>query len=139
MAYSTGILNHRITIQNRKAATTSKWGMEGNGIEWEDTAQLWANIEWTRGKSAMNAGALDAYAVIMVRIRWTEKVNMRSRVIYEGDTYQIVPETYHIDRENNTIQFHAQLIVPLSDPEPEPTPTPTPEPSNEQTSSDNSL
>ena len=139
MAYSTGILNKRITVQERTQAVTSKWGMDGAGITYTDTATLWANVEWTRGKAAMIAGALDAYTVIMVRIRWTDKINMRCRVVYDGNTYQIVPETFHVDRENNTIQFHAQLIVPVSDREPEPTPTPTPEPSNEQTSSDNSL
>ena len=111
MAYGTGIMNHQITIQNRKEASTSRWGVDGTGIQWEDTATIWANVEWTRGKSAMNVGALDAYTVIMVRCRWTQSVTMRSRVVYEGSTYQIVPETFHPDYNGNTIQFHAQLVI----------------------------
>lgn len=115
MAYSTGILNHKITVQNRAEATASRWGMDGAGISWTDTATLWANVEWARGKSAMNVGALDSYAVIMVRVRWTESVNMRSRISYEGNVYQIIPETFHPDREANTIQFHAQAIISSTD------------------------
>lgn len=112
MAYSTGILNHKIGILNRTEAATSKWGVDGTGIQWESAGNAWANVEWARGKSAMNAGALDAYMLLMVRMRWTDRIGMRSRITYNGDTYQIVPETFHAERETNTIQFHAQLLNP---------------------------
>lgn len=111
MAYSSGWLKHRITIQNRADATTNKWGVDGTGIQWTDSGTVWASVDWVKGKSAMNVGALDAYAVVMVRMRWTDIISMRSRVISEGVTYQIVPETFHADRQANTIQFHAQAII----------------------------
>jgi hypothetical protein len=59
----------------------------------------------------MNAGALDVYGVVMVRMRYNTVVNERSRILYEGKTYQIIGETFHADRQANTIQFHAQQIV----------------------------
>ena len=34
MSYTTGLLKHRVTIQNRKEAVTSDYGRDGNGIEW---------------------------------------------------------------------------------------------------------
>jgi hypothetical protein len=59
----------------------------------------------------MNAGALDAYTVMEVRTRWTDKITMRSRVKFEGNVYQIIPETFHPDKMENTLQFHMQLVV----------------------------
>ena len=59
----------------------------------------------------MNAGALDVYGVVMIRMRYNTIVNERSRILYEGKTYQIIGETFHADRQENTIQFHAQLII----------------------------
>ena len=111
MGYSAGFLNHLIQVQNRKAAQGSKYGLDGDGIEWENGDILHANVTFSKGVRAMNAGALDAYAVNIVRIRWTNKITMRSRVLYQGNTYQIIPETWHEDFQANTIQFHMQLIV----------------------------
>lgn len=111
MAYSSGWLKDRITIQNRADAVTSRWGVDGTGIQWTNAGTVWASVDWVKGKSAMNVGALDAYTVVMVRMRWTESINKRSRIIHDGTTYQIVPESFHSDRQANTIQFHAQAII----------------------------
>ena len=59
----------------------------------------------------MNAGALDVYAVVMVRMRYNSIINERSRIMYDGRTYQIVGETFHANSQENTIQFHAQQII----------------------------
>lgn len=111
MAYSTGILKTRVEILNRTAATTSKYGIDGGGVEWESAGCVWADVTWAKGKQAMNVGALDAYAGIMVRMRWNNIINMRSRLVYDGQTYQVVAETFHADRQANTIQLNAQLII----------------------------
>ena len=100
-----------IQVQNRKAATGNQFGIDGDGIEWEDGDFLHANVTWAKGVKAMNAGALDAYTVAEVRMRWTDKITMRSRVKFEGNVYQIIPETFHPDKMENTLQFHMQLIV----------------------------
>lgn len=101
----------RIVVQNRKEQTTGKFGIDTQGIEWENTVCLWASVEWQKGKSGMREGALDAYAVVMVRMNWSPQINMRSRIVWEGQIYQVIPETFHPDKQANTIQFHAQLIV----------------------------
>ena len=111
MAYTSGILRFMIQVQNRKAATGSRYGIDGDGIEWEDGDILHANVTWAKGVKAMNAGALDAYTVMEVRTRWTDKITMRSRVKFDGNVYQIIPETFHQDKMENTLQFHMQLIV----------------------------
>ena len=111
MSYSAGMLKDRIMIQNRRKAETSDFGIDGNGIEWEDCCCVWAAVDWARGMRTMNAGAVDAYGVVLVRMRWHCCINMRSRIVHEGVTYQILPETFHADKQENTIQFNAQAII----------------------------
>ena len=111
MAYSSGILRNRGTILNRKEAQQGKFGLDSSGVEFETAGTVWAEVTWAKGKQAMNVGALDVYGVIMVRMRWNTIVNDRSRVMYDGKNYQILGDSFHAHRQDNTIQFHAQLIV----------------------------
>ena len=111
MAYSSGILRNRVTILNRTEATQGRFGLDSSGVEFETAGTVWAEVTWVRGKQAMNVGALDVYGVIMVRMRYNTIVNDRSRVQYDGKTYQILGDTFHAQRQDNTILFHAQLIV----------------------------
>ena len=118
-----------ITIQNRKAATMGKYGLDTQGAEFDDTVCLHANVDWQKGKSGMHEGALDSYGVVMVRMRWTNHVNERSRIVWQGKTYQIIPETFHAERSDNTVQFLAQVIINDKTPAP---PTPTPNDNNNE-------
>ncbi len=111
MAFTSGLLKHRVTILNRREAQQGRFGLDSAGIEFEPAGAVWASVDWAKGKGAMNAGALDVYGVVMIRMRWNTIVNERSRILYEGKTYQIIGETFHDDRQENTIQFHAQQII----------------------------
>ena len=111
MGYSAGFLHDVIQVINRKEAKTSKFGIDGGGIEWEEGPCLHANVDYARGKAAMNAGALDAYAVKIVRMRYNTVVTDRCRIKYDGRVFQILPETFHQNRLDDTLQFHMQLIV----------------------------
>ena len=113
MGYSAGFLHDMIQVLNRKEAKTSKFGLDGSGVEWEEGPCLHANVDYARGKAAMNAGALDAYAVKIVRMRYnaTAVINERSRIKYQEKVYQIIPETFNANHYENTLQFLMQLIV----------------------------
>ena len=111
MAYTSGLLKHRVIIMNRREAQQGKFGLDSSGIEFEDAGTVWASVDWAKGKGAMNAGALDVYGVVMVRMRWNSIVNERSRILYDGKTYQVIGETFHANRQENIIQFHAQQII----------------------------
>ena len=111
MPYSSGCLKDRVTILNRKEAQQGQFGLDSAGIEFEPAACLHANVDWQKGKTAMNAGALDSYGVKIVRMRWNNIVNERSRIQWQGKTYQILPETFNASRQENTIQFLCQQIV----------------------------
>lgn len=111
MAYTSGLLKHRVTILNRTEAQQGRFGLDSSGVEFEQTGTVWASVDFAKGKGAMNAGALDVYGVVMIRMRWNTIVNERSRIVYEGKTYQIIGETFHAQRQENTIQFHAQQVI----------------------------
>ena len=111
MGYSAGFSHAAIQLRGRTGAKTSKFGLDGGGIEWEEGPCLHANVDYARGKSAMNAGALDAYAVKIVRMRYNTVVTDRCRIKYDGRVFQILPETFHPNRLDDTLQFHMQLIV----------------------------
>lgn len=105
------MLKHRITIQNRKAATQSKFGIDSAGVEYENVATVWAAVDFVRGKRSMQEGALDVYGVVMVRCRYNCLINERSRIVYEGKTYNVLGDTLHADRQDNIVQFNAQVII----------------------------
>lgn len=111
MGYTSGILRDKITVLNRTEAVNGTFGIDTTGVTWYPAACLWANVEWQKGKTAMREGALDSYGVVLVRIRWTDRVNMRSRIIYNDQTYKILPETFHANKHENTVQFIAQILI----------------------------
>ena len=111
MAYTAGFLKDLVTVLNRKEAVQGKFGLDSAGIEFESAGTVWASVDWAKGKAAMNAGALDVYGVVIVRMRWNCLVTERSRIQYDGKTYQIIGETFHANRQENTIQFHAQQLI----------------------------
>ena len=123
MSYPAGFLENIIIPLNRKAATVGKYGVDSGGIQWEEGTPIHANVDYQRGKAAMNAGALDAYAVKIVRMNWTDKLNDRSRVKYDGKVYQILPETFNPHYRKNTLQFLMQLVVNDKNGKPSPTPS----------------
>ena len=116
-------MRHRIVIQNRKTAVQGKFGIDSNGLDYVRAGEVWAAIDWKRGMSGIQEGALDVYNVIMVRCRWNKIINERSRIVFAGRTYQVQGDTFHPDYQNNTIQFNAQVIVNDK-------PSPQPEPSS---------
>lgn len=111
MAYTSDLLKDRVVILNRTEAAQNKFGLDAGGVTWEQAACVHASVDWAKGKTAMNAGALDVYGVVMVRMRWNNIITLRSRIQYDDKTYQILGDTFHADRQANTIQFHAQLVI----------------------------
>lgn len=113
--FSSGMRLFRVKILNRTDAVSNPYGLDAGGVKWEEVAEVWADVTFAKGKAPMNAGALDAYAVEMVRMNWNSLISMRSRVVYNNTTYQILPDTFHPDKHGNTIQFHCQAIIGKSE------------------------
>ena len=41
----------------------------------------------------------------------TDKITMRSRIKWDGQIYQILPESFAPDKHNDTLQFLMQLVI----------------------------
>ena len=100
MAYSSGLLDKRVTITNKVAGTTF-----GSTTSYQDAACVWANVTFSKGVKSLREGSLDAYDTVMIRMRWNNIVQRDSLLVCEGVTYQI--QSLHADRRENTLQITA--------------------------------
>lgn len=104
MAYTSGLLRHRVIILNKQVATGF-----GETTSYQPAACVWADVTWSKGTKALREGALDAYDTVLIRMRWNNIVTRDSRLKCDGVTYQI--QSLHADRQENTIQITATEIV----------------------------
>ena len=104
MSYPSGLLRHRVTIQNKVVATTF-----GDTTGYIDTKTVWADVTWAKGVKSLREGALDAYDTVMIRMRWNAIVTRDSRLKAGGKVYQI--QSLHDDYQTNTIQITATELV----------------------------
>ena len=112
MSYSSSMLRFLVDIYNRTEQTTGRFGNDGGGVSWEKAASnIHVNITWAKGATALRVGALDAYTEIIVRMPYNTVVTMRSRIVWNGQTYQVKPNTFHSDYQEDKIQFNATLLV----------------------------
>lgn len=106
MAYSTGLLKHRVTIMNKVMPTQGEFG---ETTRFEPAATVWAQVTWKKGQKALNEGVLDAQDTVMIRMRYNNIVTRDSRLQHDGVTYQI--QSLHADQQDNTIQITATEVV----------------------------
>lgn len=104
MAYSTGILKHRVTILNKQVASGF-----GETTSFQPAATVWADVTWKKGQKALNEGVLDSQDTVLIRMRYNNVVTRDSRLQAHGVTYQI--QSLHADRQDNTIQITATEVV----------------------------
>ena len=106
MAFSSGLLNIRVTILNK--VDPSQQGF-GETTRYEAAACVWANVTWKKGQKSLNEGAMDNQDTVMIRMRYNTVVSRDSRLEHDGTTYQI--QSMHRDRQENTIQITATEII----------------------------
>ena len=113
------MLKHRIRIQKYVGAQKGKFGIGSGGPEYQDCQEVWADVSHVKGMRSMNNGALDVYGVVNVRCYYDSVrgvLDVRSRMKYQGQVYQILGETLHIDEQENTVEFKAQIIINTNTP-----------------------
>lgn len=104
MAYSSGILKHRVIILNKQVASGF-----GETTSYQPAATVWADVTWKKGQKALNEGVLDSQDTVLIRMRYNNVVTRDSRLQTGGVTYQI--QSLHADRQDNTIQITATEVV----------------------------
>lgn len=83
-----------------------KSGRGSGGVRYKNVGVVNGSLKWNKGQRAMMEGALEAYDVVMIRMRWTDMVDKDCRLTCEGKTYQILQ--FNDDYRENIIQIIAQ-------------------------------
>lgn len=104
MAYSSGMLNKRITIAKRADDTTETFGKSGQP-KYELLGTFWAAEDFNRGTKSLREGAFDAYDTVMFRMRFQKEVDRWCLIQYRDKWYQI--QSFNEDYQNNQIQITA--------------------------------
>ena len=106
MAYSSGILDKRVTILNKVKPEDAGFG---ETTQYEAIGSVWANVTWSKGTKALREGALDAYDTVLIRTRFTCEITRDSLLECDGVRYQIL--SLHTDKRENICQIKAQEVV----------------------------
>ena len=104
MAYTSGLLKHRVTILNKQVASGF-----GETTSYQPAATVWADVTWQKGAKRLAESSLDAMDTVMIRMRHNTIISRDSRLEHDGVTYQI--QSMHRDYQDNTIQITATEVV----------------------------
>lgn len=108
MAYSSGMMDKRITFAKRKASETGRSGRDSGGIKYEIVCTVWAAEDFNKGVKALRNGAVEAYDVVMFRLRWRDDINRWCIVQYNGVWYEIM--SFNGSYRDNQIQITAREL-----------------------------
>ena len=123
MAYSTGMLNKRVTVAKRASDTQETFGKAGQP-KYELLGTFWMAEDFNRGVKSLREGAFDAYDTVMFRCRFNKYIDRWCLLQYQGKWYQI--QSFNESYQENQIQITAielanqQVNIVTPTPEPEP-------------------
>ena len=106
MAYSTGMMNKRITIATRVKQEMGDFGMGSAGLEYKILGTFWAAEDFNRGTKALREGAVDAYDTVMFRMRYNAQIDRWCLIKYHDVWYQI--DSFNASYHDNSIQITAR-------------------------------
>lgn len=122
MAYSSGMLNKRITFYKRATAEDGKFGRNSGGEKYELVCTCWASEDFNKGVKSLRLGAVEAYDVVMFRLRYRSDIDRWCLIKYDGRWYEI--ESFNANYQENQIQITAHervnqtvnIVVPEQEP-----------------------
>ena len=106
MAYSTGMMNKRVTIATRVKQEMGDFGMGSAGLEYTILGTFWAAEDFNRGTKALREGAVDAYDTVMFRMRYNAQIDRWCLIKYHDVWYQI--DSFNASYHDNSIQITAR-------------------------------
>ena len=121
MAYSTGMMNKRVTIATRVKQEMGDFGMGSAGLEYQILGTFWAAEDFNRGTKALREGAVDAYDTVMFRMRYNAQIDRWCLIKYHDVWYQI--DSFNASYHDNSIQITAREMsnqdVTIVNPQPQ--------------------
>ena len=106
MAYSTGMMNKRVTIATRVKQEMGDFGLGSAGLEYQILGTFWAAEDFNRGTKALREGAVDAYDTVMFRMRYNAQIDRWCLIKYHDVWYQI--DSFNASYHDNSIQITAR-------------------------------
>ena len=106
MAYSTGMMNKRVTIATRVKQEMGDFGMGSAGLEYQILGTFWAAEDFNRGTKALREGAVDAYDTVMFRMDYDPNIDRWCLIKYHDVWYQI--DSFNASYQDNSIQITAR-------------------------------
>lgn len=104
MAYSTGMMNKRVTVAKRATDTQETFGKSGSP-KYEILGTFWMAEDYNRGVKSLREGAFDAYDIVMFRCRYNKDFDRWCLLKYHDKWYQI--QSYNESYQQNQIQITA--------------------------------
>ena len=108
MAYSTGMMNRRITIARRADDQAESFGKSGQP-RYTILGTFWAAENFNKGVKALHEGALDAYDTVMFRLRYNKDIDRWCLIKYSGKWYKI--DSFNESYQDNQIQITATELA----------------------------
>ena len=104
MAYSTGMMNKRVTVAKRATDENASFGKAGQP-KYEILGTFWMAEDFNRGVKSLREGAFDAYDTVMFRCRYNKDIDRWCLLQYHGKWYQI--QSFNESYQENQIQITA--------------------------------
>ncbi|CAM3300863.1 putative head-tail adaptor [Xenorhabdus nematophila ATCC 19061] len=76
-----GRLRHRITLQKNKSTRDKLGGVINN---WEDIAEVWAEVIAISGRELVASGAVLSEATVRIWLRYRDDITTANRIVYQG-------------------------------------------------------
>lgn len=109
MAYSTGMMNKRIKIAKRVDSTGGDFGRSSGGQKYTLLGEFWASEKFDKGMKSLREGAVDAYDIVMFRMRFNADIDRWCLIQYQGKWFQI--QSCNEDYQTNEIQITAKEMA----------------------------
>ena len=121
--YSAGMLDKKITFYKRVESEEGAYGRNSGGVKYELVGTFNAAEDFNKGVKSLREGAVEAYNVVMFRMRYRTGIDRWCLIKYNGVWYEI--KSFNDNYRENKIQITAQervnQKVTIVEPKPEPT------------------
>ena len=109
MGYSSGMIGKRIKIAKRIDSTGGDFGRSSGGQKYTLLGEFWASEKFDKGMKSLREGAVDAYDIVMFRMRFNAEIDRWCLIQYQGKWFQI--QSCNEDYQTNEIQITAKEMA----------------------------
>ena len=109
MGYSSGMIGKRIKIAKRVDSIGGDFGRSSGGQKYTLLGEFWASEKFDKGMKSLREGAVDAYDIVMFRMRFNADIDRWCLIQYQGKWFQI--QSCNEDYQTNEIQITAKEMA----------------------------